>query len=58
MLPGIVLFYSILALMVAIVMILVRGSSLMGAGAQGLSNACENLALIATALGIWLRRRY
>lgn len=56
-LPGIVLFYAVMALVLAVIMIIVRGSSVMGATAQTLSNACENLALIATALGIWVQRK-
>jgi hypothetical protein len=56
-LPGIVLFYSVLALILAVILILVRKSALMGAGARGFSNACENLALIAVAIGVWVQRR-
>jgi hypothetical protein len=57
MLPGIVLFYAVVALMLAVFMIIIRQSSVMGAGAEALSNACENLALIATALGVWARAK-
>ncbi len=57
MLPGIVLFYAVLALILAVLFILLRQSSVLNTGAEGLSNACENLALIAIALGIWLPRR-
>jgi len=56
-LPGIVLFYSVLALILAVVLIVVRNFSLLGAGAEALSNACENLVLIAIALGVWVQRR-
>jgi hypothetical protein len=55
MLPGIVLFYAVVALTLAVIMIVIRQSSVMGTGAEALSNACENLALIATALGVWAR---
>jgi hypothetical protein len=57
MLPGVVLFYSVLALILAVIMVLVHESALMGARAQGFSNACENLALIAIAVGVWVQRR-
>jgi hypothetical protein len=56
MLPGIVLFYAVLALILAVTVIVLRQSSVMNAGAEALSNACENLALIAVALGVWLPR--
>jgi hypothetical protein len=56
-LPGIVLFYSVLALIFAVILILVRKSALMGVSAQAFSNACENLALIAVAIGVWVQRR-
>ena len=56
-LPGIVLFYSVLALILAAILILVHKSALMGASAQAFSNACENLALIAVAIGVWVQRR-
>jgi hypothetical protein len=57
MLPGVVLFYSVLALILAIIFIVIRQPSVMGAGARALSNACENLALIAIALGVLARRQ-
>jgi hypothetical protein len=57
MLPSVVLFYSTVALVLAVIMVLLHHSSVLGAGAQALSNACENLALIAIAFGIWARRR-
>jgi hypothetical protein len=57
MLPGVVLFYSVLALILAVIVVLVQKSALLGASAQGLSNACENLALIAVAVGVWVQRR-
>jgi hypothetical protein len=57
MLPGVVLFYSVLALILAAIFIVIRQPSVMGAGAEALSNACENLALIAIALGVLAQRR-
>ena len=57
MLPGVVLFYSMLALILAAFFIFIRQPSVMGAGAEALSNACENLALIAIALGVLAQRR-
>ena len=57
MLPGIVLFYAVVALTLAVIVIVVRQSSVMGASAQSFSNACENLALITMALGIWWPRK-
>jgi len=57
MLPSVVLFYSIVALVLAVIMVLLRESSVLGAGAEALSNACENLALIAIAFGVWMQRR-
>lgn len=57
MLPSVVLFYSIVALMLAVVMILLQQSSILGAAARALSNASENLALIAIAFGTWVQRR-
>ena len=57
MLPGIVLFYAIIAMIIAVLVILFRRESMMNASAEALSNACENLALIAIALGVWLPRR-
>jgi hypothetical protein len=57
MLPSVVLFYSTVALVLAVVMILLHQTSILGAGARAFSNACENLALIAIAFGIWVQRR-
>ena len=57
MLPGVVLFYSVLALILAMAFIILREPSLMGAGAEALSNACENLALITIALGVLAIRK-
>jgi hypothetical protein len=57
MLPSVVLIYSIVALFVAVIMVLLHQPSVMGAGAQALSNACENLALIAIGIGVWVQRR-
>ena len=55
--PAVVLFYSTLALILAVIMIYVGGSSLIGAGAEALSSACENLALITIAIAVWSPRR-
>jgi hypothetical protein len=52
-----VLFYAVVALLLAVGEIVLRQSSVTGASAQAFSNACENLALIAIALGVWLPRR-
>jgi hypothetical protein len=57
MLPSVVLFYSMVALALAVIMVLLHQPSVMGAGARALSNACENLALLAIAFGIWGQRR-
>ena len=57
MLPSVVLFYSTVALAMAVILVLLRQSSLLGAGAEAFSNACENLALIAIAIGVWVQRR-
>ena len=57
MLPGIVLFYAIVALVFAVIVIVARQSSVLNTSAEALSNACENLALIAIALGVWAPRR-
>lgn len=57
MLPGVVLFYSVLALILAVILIVVRHPSVMGAGGEALSNACENLALIAIGFGVLAQRR-
>ena len=57
MLPGVVLFYSVLALILAMTFIILRQPALMGAGAEALSNACENLALITIALGVLAIRK-
>ena len=57
MLTGVVLVYSTFALMLAVIMILARQSSIFGTGAEALSNACENLALIAIATRVWMLRR-
>jgi hypothetical protein len=42
---------------VAAIMVLFRHPSAMGAGAEGISNACENLALIAIAFAVMAVRR-
>ncbi len=57
MLPGIVLFYAVVALIFAVIVIVARQSSVLNASAEALANACENLALIAVALGVWAPRR-
>jgi hypothetical protein len=57
MLPSIVLFYAILAVFLAVTMVLLRQGSVFGTSAEALSNACENLALIVIAVGVWVRRR-
>ena len=57
MLPSVVLFYSTVALVLAVIMILLHQSSMLGGGARAFSNACENLALIAIAFGTWVQRR-
>lgn len=57
MLPGVVLFYAILALAVAVIEIMLHRSSVVRGTAQSFSNACENLALITVALGIWWPRK-
>jgi hypothetical protein len=57
MLPSVVLFYSVVALVLAVTLILLHGSSLLGTGARGLSNACENLVLIVIAMGVWVKRK-
>jgi hypothetical protein len=57
MLPPVVIFYSTVALVLAVTMILLHQSSFMGARARALSNACENLALIAIAFRVWAQRR-
>ena len=48
---------SVLALMLAVVLVVVGEQSLMGirTGAEGFSRASSNLALIAIALGVWFR---
>ena len=51
------LFYSVVALILAIVLVVVGRSSVMGVGAEALSSACENLALIVIALGVWVQRK-
>ena len=57
MLSSVVLFYSIVALVLAVILVLLRESSVLGASAEAFSNACENLALIAIAFGVWVPRR-
>jgi hypothetical protein len=57
MLPSVVLFYAILAVLLAVTMVVLRQSSVFGTSAEALSNACENLALIVIAIGVWVRRR-
>jgi hypothetical protein len=56
-LPSVVLFYSVVALVLAVILVLLRQSSVLGTSTEALSNACENLALIAIAVGVWVQRR-
>jgi hypothetical protein len=44
---------SAAALLAAVVLVIFRGQSLIGTGAEGWSRASSNLALIAIALGVW-----
>ena len=46
---------SVVTLLAAAVLVIFRGQSLIGTGAEGLSRASSNLALIAIALGVWFR---
>ena len=57
MLPGILLLYAMLALILAIVMVVIRQPSVMGAGGEAFSNACENLTLIAIGFGVLAQRK-
>ena len=57
MITSAVLFYSVVALILAVTLILLHQSSLLGTGARGLSNACENLALIVIAMAVWAQRK-
>jgi hypothetical protein len=57
MLTSVVLFYSVVALILALTLILLHQSSLLGTGARGLSNACENMALIVIAMAVWAQRK-
>jgi len=52
-----VLFYSVVAMMLAVLLIVFRERSLMGVSPQALSNACENLVLIAVAFAVWMQRK-
>ena len=56
MLPGVVLFYATVAMLLAVALVLARETSVIGAGAEALSSACENLALIAIAMRVWVIR--
>jgi len=47
---------SVGALLAAVLLVIFRGQSLIGTGAEGLSRASSNLALIAIALGVWFGR--
>jgi hypothetical protein len=44
-------------MVLAVILVLLHQSSVLGAGARALSSACENLALIAIAFGVWAQRR-
>jgi hypothetical protein len=48
---------SVVTLLAAAVLVIFRGQSLIGTGAEGLSRASSNLALIAIALGVWFGSR-
>ncbi len=45
---------SVLAFLIAVIFVLV-GGALMGITPEGFSRTCSNLALIAIALGVWLK---
>jgi len=47
---------SVGALLTAVLLVIFRGQSLIGSGAEGFSRASSNLALIAIALGVWFGR--
>ncbi len=53
--PAIAL-YALLAFVLAVFLVVIGGGSVMGVGAEGLSRACSNLALIGIAVGVWHRR--
>jgi hypothetical protein len=44
---------SVVTLLAATLLVIFHGQSLIGTGAEGLSRASSNLALIAIALGVW-----
>ena len=44
---------SVVTLLTATLLVIFRGQSLIGTGAEGWSRASSNLALIAIALGVW-----
>jgi hypothetical protein len=48
---------SVATLLVAVGLVIFRGQSLIGTGAEGFSRASSNLALIAIALGVWFGPR-
>jgi hypothetical protein len=48
---------SVVTLLAAVVLVIFRGQSLIGTGAEGFSRASSNLALIAIALGVWFGSR-
>jgi hypothetical protein len=48
---------SVVTLLAAALLVIFRGQSLIGTGAEGLSRASSNLALIAIALGVWFGSR-
>jgi len=48
---------SVGTLLAAVLLVIFRGQSLLGTGAEGFSRASSNLALIAIALGVWFGPR-
>ena len=48
---------SVVTFLAAAALVIFRGQSLIGTGAEGLSRASSNLALIAIALGVWFGSR-
>ena len=46
---------SVLAFLLAVILVLVGDTRLMGIYPEGFSRACSNLALIAIALGVWFK---
>ncbi len=46
---------SVVTFVVAAIMVVTGMESMIGVGAEGLSRASSNLALIAIALGVWFK---